>query len=251
MEWDKRRDNWAHPFEFKRPGRLFNRPYLTLHLDKTLIRNTILKPCGGFHCFSGNPERTMQENRQRRINTQFPVRIKIYVCNYKRCPFELTSCSVLDETCIVFGEEGTLYGAAKETWKKFNPDLIVILSCCCCGIIGDDVGTVAKRVEQEINCKVIVIRSEGFDGDFCSGHEEAFKAIVSLMEPQETRENTINIVGARMVPTDTEWPQEIDELQRLVVFYYSLLYHNENIRYSLSDITGLLRKTHRLLYHCQ
>lgn len=141
---------------------------------------------------------------------------KMYACNYKGCPFEPTSCTALDETCIVFGGEGKLLEAVKEAKKKFNPDLIAILSCCCSGIIGDDVETVARRAEQEINTKVIALRSEGFGGDFRSGHEEAFKAIVSLMEPQSTKKNTINIVGARIGPTDTEWPQEIDELMRLV-----------------------------------
>ena len=42
-----------------------------------------------------------------------------------------------------------MYEAAKETKKKFNPDLIVILSCCS-GIIGDDVETVENNEE---NCK--------------------------------------------------------------------------------------------------
>lgn len=141
---------------------------------------------------------------------------KMYACNYKGCPFEPTSCTGLDETSVVFGGEGKLYEAAKEAKKKFNPDLIVILSCCCSGIIGDDVETVAKTVEKEIKTKVVAIRSEGFGGDFRSGHEDAFKAIVSLMEPQETKKNTINIVGARIGPTDTEWPQEIDELKRII-----------------------------------
>jgi nitrogenase molybdenum-iron protein alpha/beta subunit len=141
---------------------------------------------------------------------------KMYACNYKGCPIEPTSCTALDETSIVFGGEGKLFEAAQEAQKKFNPDVIVILSCCCSGIIGDDVETVAHKVEQKIGIPVIAIRSEGFGGDFRSGHEEAFKAIVSLMEPQKQIKNTINIVGARIGPTDTEWPQEIDELYRIV-----------------------------------
>ena len=79
---------------------------------------------------------------------------KMNACNYRGCPFEPTSCTALNELCIVFGGEGKLYEAAKEAKKKFNPDLIVILSCCCSGIIGDDVETVAQRVEKEINTKV-------------------------------------------------------------------------------------------------
>jgi len=141
---------------------------------------------------------------------------KMYACNYKGCPFEPTSCTALNETAIVFGGESVLYEAVKEAHEKFNPDLIVIMSCCCSGIIGDDVEMIAKRVEREIKTNVLAIRSEGFGGDFRSGHEDAFRAIVSLMEPQKPKKNTINIVGARVGPTNTEWPQEIDELKKIV-----------------------------------
>lgn len=141
---------------------------------------------------------------------------KMYACNYKGVPVEPTSCTNLNETCIVFGGEKNVYEAVKEAKKKFNPDLIVVLSCCCSGIIGDDVETIAETVAAEIDIPVIALRSEGFGGDFRSGHEEAFKAIVSLMQPQKTKKGTINIVGARIGPTDTEWPQEIDELTRII-----------------------------------
>jgi nitrogenase molybdenum-iron protein alpha/beta subunit len=130
---------------------------------------------------------------------------------------EPTSCTAQNEADIVYGGEGKLLEAVKEAAQRYNPELIVIFSCCCSGIIGDDVETIAQRAEQEVNAKVLAIRSEGFGGDFRSGYEDAFRVIMGLMEPPvEKMEKTINIIGARQGPTYTEWTQDLDEIERMV-----------------------------------
>jgi len=142
---------------------------------------------------------------------------KMGSCEYRGVPLEPTACTAMDETSIVYGGEGTLMEAVEEADKKYHPDLIVILSCCCSGIIGDDVETVAQRAESMVNAKVLAIRSEGFGGDFRSGFEDAFRAIMELMEPPKQKmEDTINILGARIGPTYTEWVDDIEEIERLV-----------------------------------
>ncbi len=142
---------------------------------------------------------------------------KMGSCEYRGVPLEPTTCTAMDETSIVYGGEGTLIEAVKDADKKYHPDLIVILSCCCSGIIGDDVETIAHRAESMVNAKVLAIRSEGFGGDFRSGFEDAFRAIMDLMEPPKDKmDDTINILGARIGPTFTEWVDDIEEIKRLV-----------------------------------
>jgi nitrogenase molybdenum-iron protein alpha/beta subunit len=142
---------------------------------------------------------------------------KLSGCEYRGVPLEPTSCTAQNEADVVYGGEGKLLEAVKEADQRYHPDLIVILSCCCSGIIGDDVETVAQIAEQEVNARVLAIRSEGFGGDFRSGYEDAFKALMNLMEPrQEVMKGTINIIGARQGPTYTEWTEDLNELERLV-----------------------------------
>ena len=142
---------------------------------------------------------------------------KMGSCEYRGVPFEPTSCTAQNEADVVYGGEGKLLEAVKEADQRYSPDLIVILSCCCSGIIGDDVETVAQIAEQEVNARVLAIRSEGFGGDFRSGYEDAFRALMNLMEPrQEVMKGTINIIGARQGPTYTEWTEDLNELERLV-----------------------------------
>jgi nitrogenase molybdenum-iron protein alpha/beta subunit len=68
--------------------------------------------------------------------------------------------------------------------------------------MGDEVQAVAAQAQEELGVRIIAIRSEGFSGDFRSGHEDAFKVIMKLMDPPrpgERLKGTINLVGARGV----------------------------------------------------
>ncbi len=142
---------------------------------------------------------------------------KLTSCEYRGAPLEPTTCTAISESNVVYGGEGKLVEAIREVDRRYHPDLIAVLSCCCSGIIGDDVETIAREAEDEVNAKIIAIRSEGFGGDFRSGFEDAFRAVMNLMEPPERkRARTINILGARVGPTYTNWPEDLDEIIRLV-----------------------------------
>jgi nitrogenase molybdenum-iron protein alpha/beta subunit len=142
---------------------------------------------------------------------------KMGSCEYRGVPFEPTSCTAQNEADVVYGGEGKLLEAIVEAERRYHPDLIVVLSCCCSGIIGDDVETIAQIASEEVEADVLAIRSEGFGGDFRSGYEDAFRALMELMEPRaEVRRGTINVIGARQGPTYTEWTEDLDELRRLV-----------------------------------
>jgi nitrogenase molybdenum-iron protein alpha/beta subunit len=142
---------------------------------------------------------------------------KMTSCEYRGVPLEPTTCTAQNEADVVYGGEWKLLEAVKEVEQRYHPELIVIFSCCCSGIVGDDVETIAQMAAKEVNAKVLAIRSEGFGGDFRSGYEDAFKVIMELMEPPaEKMEKTINIIGARQGPTYTEWTEDLDEIKRMV-----------------------------------
>jgi nitrogenase molybdenum-iron protein alpha chain len=142
---------------------------------------------------------------------------KMRGCEYRGVPLEPTSCTAQNEADVVYGGEGKLLEAVKEADRRYHPELIVILSCCCSGITGDDVETIAQTAAGEVSAQVLAIRSEGFGGDFRSGYEDAFRVLMELMEPRrEVMRDTVNIIGAREGPTYTEWTQDRDELARLV-----------------------------------
>ncbi len=146
---------------------------------------------------------------------------KLSACEYRGTPVEPTPCTALDETNVVYGGEAKLTEAITEVVRKYGPELVVVLSCCCSGITGDDVEMVAREASKRHGLPVLAIRSEGFGGDFRSGHEDAFRALMDLMEPptaasRRGMERTVNIIGARIGPTYTERRQDIDVLTGLM-----------------------------------
>ena len=138
-------------------------------------------------------------------------------CEHRGVPLEPVPCTSFNESDVIYGGEGKLLEAVLEADKKYHPDLIVILSCCTAGIIGDDVETIAHEAEKLVNARVMAIKSEGFGGDFRSGYEDAFKLIMQLMEPpKKKRKGAINIIGYRLGPTATEIPEDLKEIERLL-----------------------------------
>lgn len=124
--------------------------------------------------------------------------VRVAGCQYRGRPYEPTVCTALNESHVVFGGEGRLARAILEVDQKYHPDLIVVMSTCCPGITGDDVEGIARQARGQVKAEITTIRSEGFGGDFRSGHEQAFRVIVDLMEPpKETIPHSVNIVGAR------------------------------------------------------
>ena len=112
---------------------------------------------------------------------------------------------------------GKLLKVVKEAYAKYHPDLIVILSCCCSGIIGDDVESIAREADKLVGCRMLALRSEGVGGDFRSGYEDAFKLIMELMaSPKKKMKRTINILGARCGPSPTEFNWDMNEVERLL-----------------------------------
>jgi len=140
--------------------------------------------------------------------------LRVTGCLYRGRPYEPTACTALDETHVVFGGEGRLARAILEADYKYHPDLIIVMSTCCPGITGDDIEAIAEEMRRQVRAEIATIRSEGFGGDFRSGHEDAFRVIVDLMEPPtETIAGSVNIVGARGGPPYTEVREDIEELQ--------------------------------------
>ena len=141
-------------------------------------------------------------------------------CEIRGVPLEPTACTALDESHVIYGGEGKLLEAVKEAYAKYHPDLIVILSCCCSGIIGDDVESIAREAEKLVGCRVLALRSEGFGGDFRSGYEDAFRLIMELMEPPqredgEGQSTSSGPAGAHPPPSSTgTWTRSNGSLAR-------------------------------------
>jgi len=68
------------------------------------------------------------------------------------------------ETDIVFGAEKKLAAAIREAYAIFKPQCIAIFCTCPIGLIGDDIESVCRKAEEDLQIKVIPVRCEGYRG---------------------------------------------------------------------------------------
>jgi nitrogenase molybdenum-cofactor synthesis protein NifE len=104
----------------------------------------------------------------------------------------------LQEKDIIFGGEDKLYRALIELIDRHHPKAAFVYSTCIVGIIGDDLESVCRRVEQEKGIPVLPVQSEGFKGNKRAGYNAACKAMFRLVGTGDTSgisPLSVNILG--------------------------------------------------------
>jgi len=101
----------------------------------------------------------------------------------------------MDEHDVVFGAEDRLRDAIEELDRSREPDIIVVLSCCASGIIGEDLENACRAARTR--ARVIPIEAGGFSGDFSAGYAATLEALVSRTAKRgvEKEKGTVNLVG--------------------------------------------------------
>lgn len=108
----------------------------------------------------------------------------------------------LQDENIVFGGEKKLKQAIREIYELFHPKAIGIFSTCPVGLIGDDVHSVARDMEEELEGKVNIFgfSCEGYKGvSQSAGHHIAnnglFKHVIGLDDTDKGGKFKMNLLG--------------------------------------------------------
>lgn len=92
----------------------------------------------------------------------------------------------LRERDIIFGGEKKLSAAIDEIMATHDPKVIFVYATCVVGVIGDDLGAVARQAEAKYGIRVIPVQSSGFAGNKSSGYKAACDAILDLMSSADS-----------------------------------------------------------------
>lgn len=68
----------------------------------------------------------------------------------------------LQESDMVFGGVAKLEQSIRDAWNRHKPKAIFLATSCATGIIGDDVDSVATKLEEELKIPVVPLHCEGF-----------------------------------------------------------------------------------------
>lgn len=117
-------------------------------------------------------------------------------------PFYETPCTDMNDVDVVYGGEDKLSQGIKETYEKYHPNLIVVVTTCPSDLIGDDFRAVVEetKAKGDIGCELVFTT-----GDFVKskpvGYQDTLYAIVDQMLCNgmekgeiERNEGSVNII---------------------------------------------------------
>ena len=119
-------------------------------------------------------------------------------------PFYETPCTDMNDVDVVYGGEDKLSLGIKETYEKYHPNLIVVITTCPSDLIGDDFRAVVEetKAKGDVGCEVVYTA-----GDFVKskpiGYQDTLYAITDQMlcngkgmekEEIERNDDSVNII---------------------------------------------------------
>ena len=129
-------------------------------------------------------------------------------CAYQRKidpfrPFQVfyeTPCTNMNDVDIVYGGEEKLKEGIKETYERYHPNLIVVITTCPSDLIGDDFGSVVEEAKGDVGCDVIYTTGDFVGRSKPIGQQDTLYAITDQMlcnnisaEEVERNEGSVNI----------------------------------------------------------
>ena len=116
-------------------------------------------------------------------------------------PFFETPCTNMNDIDVVYGGEEKLSQGIKETYEKYHPNLIVVITTCASDLIGDDFKAVIEETKGEVDCDVVYTTGDFTDKAKPVGFQDTLFAITDQMlcksnntEKIEKNEDSVNII---------------------------------------------------------
>jgi nitrogenase molybdenum-iron protein alpha chain len=147
----------------------------------------------------------------------------------------------LNEINVINGGDQKLKDAILEADRVYQPKVILAVSGCLPGVIGDDIDAVASEVEGLTGAKVLPVHCEGFKSRFmATAYDVVYHALGRklLPEPEEVTqkdEKTVNVmnVGSMGLADEKELERLLSELG-LKANFFPVFAHPESLRKAAS-----------------
>lgn len=146
-------------------------------------------------------------------------------------------CTNMDDTNVVFGGEAALRAAIVDTYEKYHPNLIVVITTCPSDLIGDDVGAVVREVKRhtEVECEV-VCSTGNFVGKARSvGHPDIFYAILDQLLTTDRNiekvEDSVNLVSYPTIQfEDIRLPEFASVLKEMGIKINKIIFDHTRVK---------------------
>lgn len=141
--------------------------------------------------------------------------MRFQLCRHFREPVNVSSTSMSEGT-VVYGGEANLLKALETIWKEYKPELIGVTSSCLTETIGDDMGLIIRKFQQEYPNEelppIINISTPSYSGSHVDGYDKTVKSLIENLAYSTQPNGKINIITGNISPADVREVKEILEL---------------------------------------
>ena len=114
-------------------------------------------------------------------------------------PFYETPCTNMEDIDVVYGGEDKLEKGIKETYKKYHPNLIVVISTCASDLIGCDFRSVIEEIREDVGCAVVYTTGDSVGKRMAVGHQDTLYSITDQLlcnnvEGTEKIDGSVNLI---------------------------------------------------------
>ena len=127
--------------------------------------------------------------------------------------------------------------------RSKTPEVVFVLTSDATSIVGDDIKTAAKVVEEETGVKIIALDTPGFAGGLVHGTDIALTELLQkfTVKPANLRnKNTINLIAPHLIGSKN-WTNDTDEIIRLLNGADIQVNLNMIRKFELKDICGFTK----------
>lgn len=140
--------------------------------------------------------------------------MRFQLCRHFREPVNVSSTSMSERT-VVYGGEANLLKALETIWKEYKVEIIGVTSSCLTETIGDDMGLIIRKFEQEHPDEelpsIIPISTPSYSGSHVDGYDKAIKSLIENLAYHSEPNGKINIITGNISPADVREVKEVLE----------------------------------------
>jgi len=144
----------------------------------------------------------------------------------KGCAYQTKMCSMkpwdnhISVPCTDFTEVEAIYGGNEkleesiiETYRKYKPELIMVISTCASDLTADDFPGVVENAKSKVPCDIVYTTGTRTERRKMVGNQDALYAITEqLLDDCDKIDNSVNLVAGPRFPPPRNYYSEFAEI---------------------------------------
>ena len=146
-------------------------------------------------------------------------------------------CTDFTEVEAIYGGNEKLKEGIVETYRRYKPELIMVISTCASDLTADDFPDIVEKAKSEVPCDIVYTTGTRTERRRMVGNQDALYAIAEqLLEDCDKTENSVNLVAGARFPPPRNHYSELAEMLTASGIHVNGIYFDSN---TVSDLKAI------------